>query len=1218
MESHFRRTGVALRRALQWTAVVAIALLATAPLLAQSAAHIDGTVTDQTGAVVAGAKVTALNLKTQEKKTATASGQGIFSVTDVAPGIYDITIEAANFQKEVIQSVEINVGQAFTANVKLQVGAASETVEVKATEVQVQTTDAQLSNAITMREIDTLPSLGRTPVTLAVFQPGVQVNPGDTSFSRVNGQRQGSNNSTLDGIDVNDSVVPRLGLSLTSNNTDSVQEFRIVTEGGKAEYGRNAGAQVEMITRSGSNDFHGNAFDYLRNTDLNANDWFNNQSGSDRPKFIQNIFGGSFGGPIKHNRTFVFGNYQGRRTRQEVVRNRTIFSDNARNGLFTYVDTTGATRTFSIVNQDPRGIGIDPKVAPLIALVPHCNNTDIGDKLNTCGFRFNNPNNSYEDQFTIRGDQVITSTHKAFLRWSWQRNSSIDALNNADATYPGQVPGTQGGHRWGFSVGDDWAFTPTLVNSARVGYQSAQVSFNRPARLQGPTYITNLLNPDPVSSAYAQGRNSPVTDIIDSMTMMHGNHTFKWGGRFSHTKQVGTNDGGVWFNVTTSATSNGNTPPIPAFAGGLCTSTAGCGSGLSFSSTGQQTTYQSLYNDLLGRMDSVAHTFLSTDLSTFQPAGQTRSRDHILNEHGYFVQDDWRMRRNLTVSLGLRWELFLPPVEADGIQAGVIGAAQLLDPANSSTALTLQKGGWYNTDWNNFAPRVGIAWDPRGDGKTAVRANWGVFYDRIIGATVSAADGNTPGFATGASSTPQTLTAAALSAAGCGSAPVGDVRFNDCVPLPAQPALTLTPPVTNRSNTITLFNPNLATGYVESYSLNVQHEVARNTTVEVAYVGARGIKLFMQRDLNQMKTGGQFLNDFLAMQAFNNGGKCAGSTPVCGPAPAASNTFVQIFGTGQNALSKLGASNFTNGAIGTVASNLDRGFNNLYAAAGLPQTFLRNYPQFAQVQYGTNDGRNYYDSLQITVRRSAGALRTQANYTFGKSIDNISVDANGFTSPIDNTNVRLNRALSDADHRNSFNMSFIYTLPVGTGKMLGRSMPKWLDTLVGGWDVGSLLIAQDGVPFTVSSLRSTFVGSCSATGTCVNSWADFAGGPHDIGEPRYVVDPKTGKTNVFLFTPAQAALFTFPAAGTVGTSGRNGFRGPKYFDVDMSLVKRFKVTERQSFTFRAEAYNALNNPNWTNPSVSLNSSSTFGQIGGTTGPAGTSNRTMQLSLRYDF
>src|SRR5262249_29951007 len=199
-------------------------------------------------------------------------------------------------------------------NVTLELGAVTETVDVKANALSVQVSEAQMSTAITMKEIDTLPQLGRSAIALSILQTGVQIDPNDTSSSRVNGTRQGSNNTTLDGMYVSDPTAPRLGLVLSSNNTDSVGEFRMITSGGKAEFGYNAGANVQLITRSGTNRFSGNLFDYLRNTVLNASTFFNNTTGTPKPKLIQNFYGGSLGGPIIHNKTFFFFNFQGRRT----------------------------------------------------------------------------------------------------------------------------------------------------------------------------------------------------------------------------------------------------------------------------------------------------------------------------------------------------------------------------------------------------------------------------------------------------------------------------------------------------------------------------------------------------------------------------------------------------------------------------------------------------------------------------------------------------------------------------------------------------------------------------------------------------------------------------------------------------------------------------------------------------------------------------------------
>ena len=588
-------------------------------------ARLQGTVHDASGAVVPDAKIVVVNEQTRDSSEATTNASGLYVLPALRPGTYTLTAESAGFSKVTIRGIELAVSASIAQDVKLEVGNITEVVEVQANAVTVATTDAQVSAAVSMRDIDTLPQLARTPITLAIFQPGVQIsqngsNTGtDTSFSRVNGLRQGSNNSTLDGIDVNDAVAPRLGLSMTANNTDSVEEFRVVTASGKAEYGRNAGGQVELVTRSGTNTPHASLFEYIRNQAVNANDFFSNKSGIAKPMFIQNIFGGSFGGPIKRNKLFIFGNFQGRRTHQAISRNRTVPTDLAKTGIFQYT-VGGAVQQYNVLNADPLHKGIDPTIATLLKNYPSPNNNDVGDGLNYAGYRFNNPNNSLEDQFTIKGDYNLKDNHHVFYRHSWQRNSSIDSLNSADASFPGQPQGTQGGHRWGLATGWDWTVTPTIVNEARYGHQSATAMFNRPSRVAGPMYTFNTWT-NPILTNFAQGRNSPVNEYTDNLTKIHGNHTFKFGGNVRFTEQWGTNDAGIYPNESLSTASAGNTPPTSANPPGV-TGTA-------------LTTFQGMYNNLLGRVGSIAQTYYS-DLSTWQAAGTPRVRDFMFHEYGFF------------------------------------------------------------------------------------------------------------------------------------------------------------------------------------------------------------------------------------------------------------------------------------------------------------------------------------------------------------------------------------------------------------------------------------------------------------------------------------------------------------------------------------------------------------------------------------------------------
>ncbi len=1140
--------------------------------------RIEGTVQDSSGAVVPNAKVVATNDQTQAKSETIANGSGNFVIPALQPATYTLTVEIVGFRQTVIKDIDVESGATVSQIIKLQVGQLTEFVQVEANVVSVRTADSQVAESITIKDIDTLPQLARTPLTLAIYAtPGVQITQsgssagGDTSFSHVNGLRQGSNNNTLDGIDANDSVAPRLGLSLTANNSDSVEEFRVISDGGKAEYGRNAGGQVELITRSGTNHYHGNAFEYLRNTDLNANDFFNNSSGVARPVFIQNLFGGSFGGPIKHNKLFIFGNYQGRRTAQQLVRNRLVPSDLMKQGIFQWIAPgTSTVQQFNILNADPRHLGIDPAVAALLKLYPESNNIGTSDGLNTLGFRFNSPNGSLEDQFTIKGDYNMTDKQHVFFRESWERNSSIDGLNSADAPFPGGVQGTQGGHRWGLSTGHDWTISPTFINEFRYGYQSASVGFLRPERIAGEAIVPNTWT-NPILAAFPQARNSPVNQFTDNLTWVRHNHTIKFGINTEWTDEFGTNSAGIFPNVSLSASANGDTPTIPGF------NTASSNIAAS-----DLTRLQGYYNNLLGRVSSITTTYYS-NLKTFQPAGSQRVRNFEYHEIGAFAQDDWKVRRNLTINIGVRWDYNANPSEKSGLQ-GTLQQANAINFTNQIANLTVEPTNqYYKNDYLAFRPRFGFAWDPKGDGKMSIRGGYGIFSDRIIGAVASLVDGNTPGFS-------QSVPVFPNGAAGA------DVRLSDNPAQPAQPAApSLTLPAT-RSTAIVFLNPNLTTGYVQQFNLNIQRQIAKGTVLDIGYVGNRGIKLFYSDDVNQDNLYPNFLGAFQQLQAFQ-----ANGTPV-----PASNTLVQIFGTPAAAIAAAGSSNVSTGQVRLAEDNIDTvpaNFNK-YAAAGVSQFYLRNYPQYTQVFEGNNNGRSWYNSLQISLRRQVGAVRLTANYTRSKSIDDYAGEGNGVNEPIDNTNWRANVGRSGFDIPNVFNTSITYTLPVGKGHRFGGNMPAWADSIVGGWDLGGLWTWTSGAPLTLSSGRATGPAD-------VNTWADYSGSRNIGGVERE-------GNGVFFFSPSQIATITnvanFPVAGSIGTAGRNTFRGPRFMDIDLSLVKKFRITEKTAVSFRAEAYNLVNQVNFGAPGFSISTPQTFGQITSTV----SNPRFMQMALRFDF
>lgn len=1126
---------------------------------------------DPSGAFVSGAKVSVRDLRrgTSFGNPIITDASGLAFYPSIRPSDYEITVEAAGFRKSVVSGLELNSSQTVRETVILEIGAVTESIAVEANAVQVNSSDATIGRTVNLRSIDSLPQLGRSPLSLVAFLPGASVDPSDSTFTRINGARQGSNNSRLDGIDVNDAVTPRLGLSLTAVNTDSLEEVRIITNGGKAEYGRNAGGQVELTTRSGGNQYHGGAFNFLRNQVLNANPYFNNASRTARPVFTQNIFGGQMGGKIIKDKFFFFGNFQGRRTIQGTVRNRTVLTPEAKAGIYRWV-ANGVTNSFNIGANDPNGRGLDPKMRELTALLPNPNNTDVGDTLNTAGFRFNVSTPSLEYQGTGKLDYVITPTHRVFFRYSRQFNESVDALNGAEQRYPGLPDGKQGGIRWGFGIGDDWVISPTLVNEFRIGRQSATVEFIRPYRDSGIAVQSNLYT-DPINNGLGQGRNSPVIDLTDNLTILRGKHTFKAGFTFRRILQYGYNFGGIYPDVSLSRTSPGNAPAATFGPQGL--------------SSANRQIFEGLFNDVLGRVGQVSQTFYS-DLKTFQEAGTPRVRNTVFKDYGIFFQDDWKLTSRLTLNIGLRWEYFGVPREINGFQGSVDRIADLNTVANISNTIIQRTSTWYNDDKNNFAPRFGFAWSPFKNSKTIVRGNWGLFYDRIVGATSSLVDGNTPGFAQATQSFPN----------GAGGT-VRTVSNLAAADLPVKPGTPVTNLPLNRNTSVVVFNPNLRTGYLQQINFGVQQQIGKGSVLDVGFVRTAGTKLFNWQDINQPRIYGDYLNSFKELQAFSASGSAVG----------ANNTLARLFGGAQAAVTALGATNLAQGLAGTVADNIDRTASNQarFAPAGVSDFYFRNFPQYNQVVYGFNGGSSSYNSLQVTFQHKTRNALAVVNYTFSKSIDNSSVDGNGFNAPVDNYNYVNNRGRADFDRPHSFNFTGSYTLPFGKGQRFLSNSNGLLDRVVGGWTIGSLAVVQSGSVFSVTSGRRTL-------GSTLNTYANYSG-DRTIGSPI-----KDGR-GVQFFTPEDIARFTFPGAGEIGNTGRNAFRGPGLFNMDASIVKPIAITERFKLQYRAELYNMWNRANFGLPGNSIVTPTTFGRISGTVNTSsGTGARVMQMALRLDF
>jgi hypothetical protein len=1172
-------------RAARFPLVAAAFILSSLAAFGQSGTgRISGVVRDPAGAVVPGVTVVALHEATGVSRETISNDSGLYVFEGLPVGPYTITAELTGFKKFVSQNNLLSVGDRVSLDVALAQGEISETVTVTETATKVQSGDASIGTVIDGQALSQLPLNGRNPLHLIAFQPGV-TGRGANIF--VSGQRARAVNTMQDGIEVNDPAIPRAELSMTMINPDALQEYRVVTASPKAEYGRNSGATVEIVTRSGSNRIHGNAFEFHRNTALNANDFFNNASGVPKEVLRRHQFGFSLGGPIKKNRTFVFGNYQGQRQAAASSISRTVLTREARAGLFRWdpangnqtsdVDAQGnprvAVQTFDIVANDPRRLGLDPTMKKMIDMTPLPNDFTGGDGLNRALFRFNANSKSPSNQMTVRVDHELTSKHHLWTRYSLARTDTIgDAINGGLPRYPGEqfLPGrTQGGRAQGASVGMNSTLTQRLVNEFTIGFTRRPVEFLDPTH-PGLTdrnvteYVSNSYT-DPFIYWPGTGRTVPVYQLNDNVSFTRRNHTFKTGAYLRSTHFNQFRNVGIYPRVTFSRND------APTSFPGLPTSI----------NTTDRGVLDNLYNDVLGVVGRVTQTFYS-DGKGFPGPLTSFVRGYRFKEYDFFFQDDWRISSRLTVNLGLRYELKQVPYEVNSVQV-------IPDHVINQYPVTYLRRGvetdrsWTDPERNNFAPIVGFSWDPFGNSKTAVRGSYRLAYNRVVSWAVNVIDQNTPGLAVNQIYIP----------------PGSSLRLRDNVPAVTVPTkLDLRPPDIRQS--ALMIDPGLRTPYVNQWSLSLQRELARHTVVELDYVGSHGSKLFRMYNLNQIDiVNNGFLAGFNAVAA---GGSSALFDQLGRPLANANET-------GSAAIRRLFSTQLQRGEVASLATTLDErnigsGVGSLLPAAGLPVTFFHN-PQFRIGGWACSCSYSSYQSLRAQlVRRLHAGLQTQIAYTFSKSLDDISDDTEGAGTAIslaqDTNKLSLDKGRSDFDVTHALKAFFVYELPFGPNRHFLSDTRGILGHIVGGWQFNGGVDIASGDVFSVSSGRQTLANGVSARAT-------YSGDP-ELGSVR-----RDAQSRVIYFTPEDKALFGYPAPGSRVMSGRDMFSGPGYFNLDFSAYKNFRIAEGKTLQLRGELFNATNHANFALPNRNIDVAD-FGRITDTRAAA----RIIQVAVRVDF
>ena len=1138
------------RRFPYWLLLLTVCLwLAPAGLHADVTGMIFGNARDGSGAAVPNAKITVTEVRTNLVRSTLTDAAGEYRFLSLPVGAYSVEAELTGFQKFVAEKIELTVDQQRRVDVTLQVGNMQQIVDVVASALQVETSSTQLGQVIDDKQMLNLPLNGRSYLDLLTIQAGVAPQQSSTGNVSVNGQRGSSNSFMVNGGDVDEGV--NFGTSIIPN-LDSVAEFRLITNSFDAEYGRFSGAVMNAITKSGNNGFHGTAFEFLRNSDMDSRSFFNTSVAV----LKRNQFGYAVGGPAIRNKLFWFTDYQGTRQSQGSSSSITILPTAAqRSGNFDPNDLSGSVTGpywaqvlskrlgYTVTNDEPYGFPGCSTAAQCVfpnGTIPTAAMSPISVNLLK----------NYVPLPNFGTDQFLTPSQVSRVRDD-KAGQRVDLVNkktgNWSVYYHFDDTTNFSPSGFGATYGNFNTLTNTRVQQAvasntRILGPSAvnelRLDFTRNAGLSGePTdqevslsslgFVTGvgtlgIINSGPANwqsvppislnnfsfgrSNQAQGKYENTYHLSDTFSRTWRQHALKVGGSVLYMQ---VNERNVY-------APNGN-----------------------FSFDGSET---------------------GSDIADFllgAPASYTQASFQVLDSRtrygAVFAQDSWRIRPNLTLNYGLRWEVSMPWYDTQN-------KIETIVPGQQSTVFPGAPPGWVfpgdkgipstlaPTTWGNFAPRLGLAWAPNtsgfartllgGPGKTSIRAAFGMYYTAVQDAGLFEEVADAPyglywesispplfdqPFLTRADGTSQGQRFPFLLPVP-GSAAIQSINWSQFYPIASSPGYK----TTNKLP------------YAEHFNFSLQRELTAKTLATIAYVGTEGHKLFSHYEANPG-------NAALCLSLRGSG--VAKGTLQCGPNQEDS-TFTlpngsQIVGT----RSPLGSTYYSEDSfLATVANSV-------------------------------------YQSLQVTVERRAGDLTFLGAYTFSKSMD----DASSYGAYLDFYNFKLGRALSTFDATHNFVASYLYAIP------FDRAFSRAPRRLVRGWSLNGITRFATGTPISLSES-----GDRSLTG---GSGVDR---PNYVGGLVITSDVRDTPSHTYF----SKAAFTQEALGGQGTAAPRFFHGPGLENFDLGVQKVTAVRESMSVQFRAEFFNALNHANFSNPSGSFTSSS-FGRVTG----AG-AGRVGQMSLKF--
>ena len=1230
---------------LRWKVLAAAAFFILPCAFAQTTGTIHGTVTDSSGSLVPGAKVTAKAEGVAISRSAVSDPHGEFVLPTVPVGEYTIEIEAAGFKKFLQSHVEVTLGHVINVNAALVLGEVTQTVEVQAQGVQVETTSTQLGAVMNSRAVVNLPLNSRDTYQLLQLQPGVQSQQGydlfagseDAGVVSVNGGRGRANNFNVNGGDANDLFI---ATPAVQPSPDTIEEFRVLTNTFDAEYGRNSGSVVNVVTKSGSNEIHGDAYEFFRNRALNTRGFFD----TEKPKFNQNQFGGTMGGPIKKNRTFFFVSAEDREILQgnssDLVTVPTIaerggdFSQGPNGPQSTFGGTLTDNYLAGVLNQRPGCAGAVAQAGgvPLAAGMPwsaifpnnkiptQCFDPTALDLMNQYVPLANRGSNQLQlvpvdhlsgIQSTSRIDHKINDAHQLSFFYYFDDSADDRPFSHFQAQ-GANVPGFGSNYSTRsqqFNLSETWIASPTIVNEARFTYfREGQLKFNHPLNTN---LVQNSCKTVPASQCFTNPAD-PASGITPNLGAAHEGVPFiELNGGF----WIGNNSEGELPQIGNSFQWSDNISKVAGahtFKFGADVRRMRFDQTLYYNVNGFFTFNSGGSNDV--GSDNVFPDYLLGLPATYsQGSAQT---ENVRSTALYlFAQDSWKLRKNLTLNYGLRWELTTPihdigrrvqtfrPGQATQVypcqlnpnnplvqtfgttdcNPGSAGESVFplgeVVPGDQGVPATLT-----STYYKAFAPRIGLAWSPSAEsgfwhklfgsaGATSIRTGFGIFYNPVEQLVLEQFSAEPP-FG-GSSSFSNTLFNTPFLAQN--GTVIPNAFYGILNPPRGKPVDW------SQFRPIILygeFPPNMRTQYAEQYNFTIQRQLPGDTLLQIGYVGSQGHRLLASHDLNYGQA--QPCLDLNQLSTLANDPSLA-----CGPFYADSSFYIAA-----NEIPAGFTLHLPYGSVPTVTGpnpnpitivglrRYSSPFCQPTTGVGCPPDGV---PVFSSIFAEDTIGNSNYNSLQVSVeKRFSKGLQFQAAYTFSKSID----DASSFENILNPLNYRLSRSLSLFDARQRLVGSYFYQFPK-------FDFHGFADKLFNGWETSGILTFQSGFPIPITS---------SDDDELMNSLQFTYPGEPNIVSPLQRLNPRNGYN--LAFNPAsfqQPVDANGNALGIIGSSPRSVCCGPGINNIDFSLLKDTRLTERFKMEFRAEFFNIVNHAQFSRVDGNISDGSvtlggTFGKV----------------------